>query len=186
MNREEWLASAKDILVPLVQFQAAKPIPQFYLSVGFPKGQAVGQCWSGKLSEDGLPHIFISPVVNDPIDVLSILMHEIIHTSEPNAGHRIEFSTVAARLGFIRPWTGHQINHVLRKRLSLVVEELGEYEHSKLVVPARGSKGSRLRKHTCNQCGSIVYKGSDVFNAECLEEIEGIPCGGNFLLAIKE
>jgi len=186
MTREDWLYKANEKLIPYIQQHTTLLIPRFYLSVGFPKGKYVGQCWSGKLSEDGLPHIFISPTVDDPIDVLSILGHEIIHTVLPNAGHRVEFSQLAAKCGYIKPWTGHVINNRYKAYLEEVAKELGEYKHSKLSVPIRGSKGSRLRKYVCSTCNVIVYKGGGYLNAECLETFEEDICGGNFLLATKE
>jgi len=186
MTREEWLARASEIITPYIQQHTDIPIPKFYLSVGFPKGAAVGQCWNGKLSNDGLPHIFISPVIDNPVDVLSILGHEIIHTALPHAGHRMEFSQLAAKCGYVKPWTSHVINEVYKQYLQEIARQLGEYEHGKLNVPARGSKGSRLRKYTCSSCGVILYKGGGALNALCLETYEGIECNGSFLLSIKE
>lgn len=187
MTRESWLSKASDIMVAYIQQYTDIPIPKFYLSVGFPKGKSttVGQCWSGRLSEDGLPHIFISPVKDDPIDILSILGHEIIHTVYPNAGHRIEFSRLAAKCGYVKPWVGHLVNDEYAKYLQTVADELGEYEHSKLTLPIRGSKGSRLRKYVCNVCNVIVYKGGNPLLAECLEDFNGDKCGGNFVQEIR-
>src|SRR3990167_4696178 len=104
MTREEWLNTAKGILIPYVQRYTTNAIPSFYLSIGLPKGAYTGQCWSGELSDDGIPHIFISPTIDNPIDVLTILIHEIIHTAYPLAGHRVQFSQVASNCGLVKPW----------------------------------------------------------------------------------
>lgn len=191
MTREEWLNKANIALTTYIQSQTDIIIPKFYLSVGFPKGGYVGQCWSGKLSDDGLPHIFISPVLDDPIDVLATLGHEIIHTIVPHAGHRVEFSQLAAKCGYTKPWTKSMPNHVLYVHLENLSKRLGEYEHSKLTIPIRGSKGSRLRKYVCDTCGVIVYKGGNPLQAVCKETLTNeftvhTVCEGSFKLHIKE
>lgn len=186
MTREEWLVMASDILVPYIQERTSNKIPKFHVSVGFPKGhagrQAIGQCWAGTLSEDNNPHIFISPVLVKPIPVLETLIHEIIHTAHPLDGHKKQFAFIAMKCGLLKPWTATTAGPELIKWIEQnVLTALPDYPHSALTVQIRGKKGSRLRKHTCNVCGSIVYKGSDDFRAMCLEELaEGVTCGGSF------
>lgn len=193
MTREEWLVMASNKLIPYIQDKTNNKIPKFHVSVGFPKGhagrQAIGQCWSGTLSEDNNPHIFISPVLIRPIPVIETLIHEIIHTAHPLDGHKKQFAFVAMKCGLLKPWTATTASEGLVKWIEKdVLVHLPEYPHSALTVQERGKKGSRLRKHTCNTCGSIVYKGSDEFKAMCLEELgeSGVTCGGSFSKFVKE
>lgn len=191
MTREEWLQEASIQVRPTVYAACNRPIPDFYVSVGFPKGhagrqRAIGQCWSGQLSEDKKPHIFICPTLSDPVEVLATLIHEIIHTVVPEAGHRMGFSEIAAKCGLVKPWTATTASPALAVSLTKVSEALGPYPHAALTVPVRGKKGSRMRKHVCSRCGSIVYKGADIFRAMCMEDIDGASCGGMFESASKD
>lgn len=45
---------------------------------------------------------------------------------------------------------------MLRTKLEVLAEELGEYPHAGLKVPKRGSVGSRLLKVECHNCGCIL------------------------------
>lgn len=191
MTREEWLQNASLQVLPTIHNACKRGIPEFYVSVGFPKGhagrqRAIGQCWSGQLSTDKKPHIFICPTLHDPIEVLATLIHEIIHTVVPDAGHRAGFSEIAAKCGLEKPWTATTAGAPLKVFLEKVSAALGPYPHAALTVPVRGKKGSRMRKHVCNHCGGIVYKGADVFKAMCMEDIDGVNCGGMFEPAIKD
>ena len=110
MNREEWLILAGNKLHPYIQDIVKEAIPEYHISVGFPKGhsgrqRAIGQCWSGTLSQDNKPHIFICPTLVDPIVVLATTVHEIIHTLRPKAGHKSGFSELASMCGLVKPWT---------------------------------------------------------------------------------
>jgi len=191
MTREEWLNLACKTLVPYVQEKTTNTIPEFYISVGFPKGhsgrqKAIGQCWSGTLSEDGKPHIFICPTLSDPIAILATVIHEIIHTAYPEAGHRADFAFMAKKCGLTKPWTATSPGLELKKYLEKLFTTLPEYEHAALTIPERGKKGSRMRRHVCNKCETIVYKGADEFKAICMEEIDGVECEGRFELKVKE
>lgn len=187
MNREEWLSEAGRLFAPLISEAAQKPIPEYYISVGFPKGhrgrgKAIGQCWNGALSEDSKPHIFICPTIKDPTLVIATVIHEIIHTLHPESGHKGEFVFTAARSGLMAPWTATTPSPKLVELINKAIKVLGEYPHAQLTVVKQPKKGSRLRKHVCDRCGTIVYKGSDVFDAMCLEGIEeSVSCGGRFV-----
>src|SRR5690606_41778032 len=69
MNREHWLTEAVAALAPIVEEEGYK-IPPVHFSVGFPSKGGVGTkkitlglCWHPSTSEDGVPIIFISPLL---------------------------------------------------------------------------------------------------------------------------
>jgi hypothetical protein len=83
---EVWLHEAVELMRP--RFAAAGyAIPPVHLSVGFSvygyrvntKRLIFGTCSSRKMDKDGINQIFISPVLDDPIQVLSTLGHELVH-----------------------------------------------------------------------------------------------------------
>src|SRR3954470_9240555 len=51
----------------------------------------LGQCFAGASAADGIPQIKISPLLDDPLEVAAVLVHELIHACRPEAGHGPEF-----------------------------------------------------------------------------------------------
>ena len=83
---EVWLHEAVELMRP--QFAAAGyVIPPVHLSVGFSsagyrintKRLILGMCYTRRMDKDGINQIFISPVLDDPMVVLSTLAHELVH-----------------------------------------------------------------------------------------------------------
>jgi hypothetical protein len=88
-TREDWLAQAIAELRSV--FSALNhPLPDsIRVACGFPssnarsaKNRAVGEHWSAKASSDNTHEILISPVIDDPVRVLGILVHELAHASD--------------------------------------------------------------------------------------------------------
>jgi len=81
LTREQWLLAGVECLRSIF-VDAGFPIPsRVRVSVGWPGGRGkksgvIGQCWPTDLAGDGLHHIFISPKLTDPIEVLATLAHE--------------------------------------------------------------------------------------------------------------
>jgi hypothetical protein len=62
--------------------------------------RVVGQCWPWRLSNDGTYEIFISPTLDDAIDVAGTLLHELIHAALGcEGGHGPRFRYLALALG---------------------------------------------------------------------------------------
>lgn len=132
------MQSAVAALAPIVEEEGYK-IPPVHVSVGFPskggigtKKRTLGQCWHPSASDDGVPHIFISPLLDDPLDVLSTLLHEVIHAMTPGEGHKGGFVEIAKKVGFTSPWTSTPMGDDLHPRLDKIASRLGDYPHSKL------------------------------------------------------
>lgn len=83
---EVWLHEAVELMRP--SFTAAGyEIPPVHLSVGFSssgyrintKRFTMGTCCSRRMDKDGINQIFISPILDEPMDVLVTLAHELVH-----------------------------------------------------------------------------------------------------------
>lgn len=163
-NREQWLTEAVAALAPIVEEEGYK-IPPVHVSVGFPsrgglssKKRVIGQCWHPSASDDGVPHIFISPLLDDPLDVLSTLLHEVIHAMTPGEGHKGGFVEIAKKVGFTSPWTSTPMGDDLHPRLDKIASRLGDYPHSKL-NPAESpikKQTTRMLKVECPESGYLV------------------------------
>lgn len=164
-TREEWLNAAAKEMKTWVRLAGGDDYIDPLISVGFPKGSrgksatnAIGQCWDKSASEDKQrAHIFVIPTMNDPIEVLAVLLHELIHASVgTECGHRGPFKEVATGVGLEGKMTATVPGESLRIRLELLKRDLGDYPHSALKPRKRGEVGSRLIKVDCDACGCII------------------------------
>lgn len=207
ITREEWLNTAVEALRPL--FAEAKDVflgdardpknernlPAVRVSVGWPsKGglangkRVIGQCWASRVAGDGVPQIFISPMLGgspyEDMLLLSVLVHELIHAwDDCESGHRGRFARTARALGLVGKLTQTNPGDELVQRLTEIQREIGAYPHSAL-KPAEMEKqepkqGTRMLKLECPEDGYIVrttQKWLDVGTPSC-------PCGSQMELA---
>ena len=151
MNREGWLNEAVVALRTNIWTDA----PEVLVSVGWPGGRGkkdnvIGQCWP----QEGKPaHVFISPTLIERNEVLTTLLHELIHAAQPvGTGHRGSFVQQARELGFTKPWTSTPATPELLAQLTAI--ELSEYPHTKLSpMPKKTVQTTRMVKFSCSECG---------------------------------
>ena len=167
MNREEWLQKATSELRKVFERDQVK-VPPIHVSVGWPsrggvsqKRRTVGQCWDSQTSADGVPHVFISPVLEDAVDVLATLAHEMIHAvCGSEEGHKGEFVRIAKEFGFTSPWTQTPMGEDAEGRLCKVADSLEPYPHVKLTPTTKERKPQTTRmkliKCVSDECGYQV------------------------------
>lgn len=162
MNREEWLTYVANTKVwPLLQTAGATIPPRWRVSVGFPKGarggnKTIGQCWSELASADKHREIFISPILTAS-PAVEVLVHEAIHAALPDGtGHKGPFKRIAVAAGLTGKMTATVATPELARQIREWLVELPEYPHAAMTVAVRGSKGSRLVKCQCPDCGYTV------------------------------
>jgi hypothetical protein len=162
-TREQWLERAatmiRDSLIPQLAGHRCR------VSCGWPHKAAVartarrvGECWYPEHSTDRQSHnLFISPALQDPIEVLETLAHELIHVaSGPNVGHKGAFVKIAKSIGFKAPWTTTPATPELTARLNGLVVNLGPYPHAAIDKRGRKKQGTRLLKVICGACGYTI------------------------------
>jgi SprT-like family len=140
-NREQWLMSAVDHLVPLFE-RSGYSVPLVKVSVGFPstgaKGRHLGQCWSTKSAVDGINQIFIAPHLQAPIDFLDTLVHELVHAVDDcQSGHGENFKKIAKDVGLKGPMRSAGAGEWLKQDLLRIAEKLGVFPHGRLSLPVR-------------------------------------------------
>jgi len=162
LNREAWLERAIALLRPDFEDNQT-PLPVLIkVSVGWPGGKrsakAIGQYWPPALSTNDIPQIFISPVIEDPVRALDILVHELVHAATPGDGHGKAFKRCALAMGLEGKMTATVAGPGLTARLTLLRTALGEYPHGALREGARATpkQGTRLLKACCDSCGYTV------------------------------
>jgi len=157
--REAWLNRAVERLDYVFTSQAGVSLPKVSVSVGFPhsrKAGVIGECHPAVNVADGIPAVFVSPVLDDPVQVLACLTHELVH-AVGNHGHRGKFVTCARNVGLVEPWTATTAGPDLTGRLTRMSRKLGPYPHGKVSV--RGTvktQTTRMVKVECAEDGYLV------------------------------
>lgn len=148
INREQWLVQAMDLLVEHYFTNTGRDFPtttKLQVAPGFPrtkgKGvEAIGQCWSPKLTKDGTTHIFISPVLgDDPVRVLDVLLHELMHAYlGVEAKHGKEFKALQKEFGLEGKPTATIAapGTPTHDHLTLLLAELPPYPHDTITLVA--------------------------------------------------
>ena len=137
-SREAWLQAAVKHLTGGLFKEAGIPVPPVRVSVGWPGGggnkrNTIGQCWKSTTAEDGVASIFISPVLDDQIDVLGVLVHEMVHAADDcTHGHRGPFREMAVALGLEGKMTATSPGEELRTSLGALAKRLGPFPHSRI------------------------------------------------------
>jgi hypothetical protein len=162
-REQQWLERAaamiRDSLIPQLAGYRCR------VSCGWPHKAAVArtarrvaECWYPEHSTDRQSHnLFISPALQDPIEVLETLAHELIHVAAgPNVGHKGAFVKIAKSIGFKAPWTTTPATSELMERLNGLLLNLGPYPHAGIDKRGRKKQGTRLLKVICGACGYTI------------------------------
>ena len=159
-TREAWLLRSIEWLSPA--FAAiGRPLPQgIRVSVGHPlTSRADGQCFPSRDAADRRSQVFISPRIDEPVEVLAVLLHELVHVSDDcRSGHRGQFARTAKALGLVGPMTSTTASPELKASLRKLATILGTYPHAALVSSreAKPTQSTRMVKVTCPACGYLA------------------------------
>src|SRR3984893_19281168 len=103
-SREGWLRAAANELRSHFKSCGYELAENIRYAIAFPstgrKGNRVGECWHASTSADAHYEIFIRADQSDPVEVLGILVHELVHAVAPiNAGHGKLYKAAALKIG---------------------------------------------------------------------------------------
>lgn len=158
VEREAWLRRAAAKMAPWIKaaskatgVEAAYPRDTL-VSVGWPlsrgKGNdAIGACYRALAHEDQrTKSIFISPELKDPVQVVDVLLHEMVHASLPDGvGHKKPFVQIIRELGLAgKPTATYaEKGSELHGKLTALAEALGPYPHIALSKQREGGGGKQ-------------------------------------------
>jgi hypothetical protein len=162
--REQWLNNAVTSVRGIFHANGF-PIPDHVrASCGFPSKRArslyrnVGEHFSPDVSDDGTHQIFISPVLDDSVEILGVLMHELSHAVTGD-GHGTEFKHCVRKVWLEGKPTQTKVGVDFRQNFAPILESLGVYPHAKLNVESNYKpQGTRMLKAVCPTC---VVKDAD-------------------------
>jgi hypothetical protein len=182
-TREEWLNAAVDLLRPIFKTRASVTLPKnVRISCGWTstgsRGRSIGECWSQNSSADGQIEMFISPKLDDALDVLEVTTHECVHAGVGlEAKHGKVFKKAAHAMGL----TGKMKSPIWSDAGKVDIAEalfakLGEYPHGALsngLSSGPKKQATRLLKVWCPSCGyttRITQKWIEVGLPQCPNE----------------
>lgn len=191
-TREAWLLAGVELLRPLLK-QAGAVVPErIAVSVGFPSRNArktLGVCFPTAATSEGWSHLFISPLLENAVEVLGVLAHELIHASDDCASkHGGHFRQCALALGLTGKMTATTIGDDLRPTLEDMAGELGKYPHVKINLSGVKKQTTRLLKGVCSdgECPLADEKGNRYTIRLTQKWVEvgmpSCPCGAEMLL----
>jgi SprT-like family len=168
INRETWLQKAVLALEPIFS-AVGYGIPPLKVSCGFAASSSprttLGQCWPRQRSREMVNEIFISPKIDDPVEVLDTLVHEICHAIDDcQSGHGADFQGIAQVVGLEGPARMAMAGPALKIRLMTISQKLGEYPHRALEFPPPRPSNATRSKAKCPECGyevSLLKKWAD-------------------------
>jgi hypothetical protein len=186
-TRESWLIAVVQKLRSLFTDKGFE-IPPIRISCSWPSRmirKRIGECWSSKASKDGSRQMFISPVLDDGLEVAAVVVHELLHACLPHeVAHKGPFRKGMKALGLEGKPTATVAGEELKRRLNDLCGDLGQYPHSALFLtdPAAKKQGTRMLKLECPVCGCVIRT-----TMKWIDEYETwtCPCGSEMVLEVK-
>jgi hypothetical protein len=102
--------------------------------------------------------LFISPILDEPVQVLDTLFHELVHAIDDCIHHHgPEFKKIATDVGLQGPMREASAGPWLKEHLIGIAKQLGKYPHSKINLAHSSSKKTGPRPRAkCKKCGYEV------------------------------
>jgi hypothetical protein len=166
MNREHWLTQAAQDLEATLFAPLDKSLPEKWrVSCSWPSSRAsgknakgvIGQCFDPLASADGTAEMIISMSQDDPLEVLAILAHEMVHAIEGiAAGHGAPFKRTALAIGLTGKMTATIAGDAFKQSVAPIITDLGDYPHAAVDLTKRKKQKTRMVKMSCSACGYIA------------------------------
>ena len=180
VTREGYLTAAMALLNQALFVPNDCPLPsKTRVTCGWPSRQAlgnvkrVGEAWHRSRSADNTFEILISPYIDEPLTVLAVLAHEMVHVAVGfECGHRGPFKKLAIAIGLKGPLRSTNAGPLFVKCASRIIEALGPYPHAQLGVDRNRLAGpdgphgpdttgpkkdvARMIKARCRRCGTVI------------------------------
>lgn len=162
VNREAYLEQAVLECRPFFDLYAS-PLPKtIKVSCGLPstakRTGAIGECHSNNVLGERVVEIFVSPVLDKPIEVIEVLIHELCHALTNSKKHAMGFQKYADALGLVPLGSGKNAYKNTKGGANFlgmwnaVIESLGDYPHTKIDLVAHKTQGTRMLQAKCPTC----------------------------------
>lgn len=157
-DRHEWLEAARE-WCSRAMVKGGYEVPQnVRVSIGFTGSRhgkkAIGACWYPEAVSDGHHEVFIGPHIKDPVEIVGVVMHELIHVvAGQEAKHGPKFREIALKLGLEGKMTATVVSDGLREVIEGRFLAHHPYPAGMINVAMRKKQTTRLLKVACPHCG---------------------------------
>ncbi len=161
-TREAWLNDLAQRMRPMFDRAGAALPKKFRLTMSLTKGaKAIGTCFDASASKDESYEILIRLDREEPIDVATILAHELTHAAVGiDAGHGPKFGRVARALGLEGKLTATTPGPRFVDDVKPLLAAVGAFPHARLDFGAKRtgpkSQTARMIKVECKTCGLVA------------------------------
>lgn len=145
-TREGWLVEGMTLLGQEFFTSRGYTVPEkLQVACGWPKAsqRAIGQCWSPSASADATTQMYVAPTESDPVQVLDVLLHEMIHAVVGcEHGHRGPFKKMAKEIGLAGKMTATYAEEgsAVEALLKDIAGKIGPYPHASMTKTGGGAK----------------------------------------------
>lgn len=143
-TRETWLVEAVSLIKSALFDPRELWLPPIIrVSPGLCPGKALGICVDSDCAKDGSCNIFVSPTLDDPMEILAVLAHELVHACVGNeCKHGGLFLKTFRDIGFECKPTNCAVlpDQELYHTLMGVAVSLGVYPHAQLIKKVKEKK----------------------------------------------
>lgn len=196
-SREEWLNDCADLI--LAKFsdvfrdhfgtEGLDHLENLKVSTGFPSrgglSKVIGECWKARAAADETTHhIFINPRLDDVVEVVATLAHEMVHAADDGENkHKGPFTRAVRDMGLEGKPTATFAGVAFAEWARGLDAKIGPYPHVALVPIAQEKKQTtRMLKLEADCCGYVARttrKWIEVGLPSC-------PCGNEFVAEEKD
>jgi hypothetical protein len=120
------------------------------------KNKTVGVHYNPVLSKNGFHEMMIEPSIDDSIEAVGILIHELTHAIQRHMfgdtvkAHGKEFKKIATAVGLTGKMTATVVSDDLKATIQTWIDEIGKYPHSSLNLSERKKQSTRMIKLFCD------------------------------------
>jgi len=165
ITREEYLIECSKLLAPLFTKSSYEIPNNIRFTCGLPSRGAfgknrrtIGQCWDSSVSSDSTIEIMISPTIDNTLEVVGVLLHEMVHAVVGNKhGHKKPFKDCAIAVGLTGKMTATTNTSELDDFINNnIIESIGSYPHAKIDYSQQKKQTTRMIKATCVDCDYVI------------------------------
>lgn len=163
INREQWLTILAERIAAEILKPAGYKVPSYRVSCSWPTGRGtatknrcIGQCIIDG-NDTGVREIFVSPVLESPVEVAETLIHEMGHAALPKGvGHKRPFARFCVAVGLEGKPTATNASEPLVAKLTKITDSIGEYPHDGITNMGHKKQPTRLLKVWCPLCKYVI------------------------------
>lgn len=159
MNREQWLEMVMEAARPMFVANGAE-VPEAVRAAMCPphrKMKAIGLCWSADSVADKGREIWISAILDDPMEIAATLVHEMCHAALPHdVGHKKPFVKLARSMKLAGKATATVASEEFKTEWQPILEKIGPLPGAKFqgtIVTYKPQKTPKMKNVTCPDCG---------------------------------